>query len=103
MTVMSRCSWERSSRHQGLRLRMLEVGMSHPCRDGIARHERFLRNNEFDIAETSLSSHVIATSRGAPFVGIPVFPRRLFSQNHMFVNVSAGIDTAAATSSASGC
>ncbi|MGE5270052.1 MAG: hypothetical protein ACM3JG_10325 [Thiohalocapsa sp.] len=76
----------------GLALRMLEVGMSHPGRDGIARHERFLRNNEFDIAETSLSSHVIATSRGAPFVGIPVFPRRLFSQNHIFVNASAGID-----------
>ena len=76
----------------GLALRMLEVGMSHPCRDGIARHERFLRNNEFDIAETSLSSHVIATSRGAPFVGIPVFPRRLFSQNHIFVNTASGIE-----------
>ena len=76
----------------GLSLRMLEVGMSHPCRDGIGRHERFLRNNEFDIAETSLSSHVIATSRGAPFVGIPVFPRRLFSQNHIFVNTAAGIE-----------
>jgi 4,5-dihydroxyphthalate decarboxylase len=75
----------------GLALRMLEVGMSHPCRDGVARHERFLRNNEFDIAETSLSSHVIATSRGAPFVGIPVFPRRLFSQNHIFVNTASGI------------
>ena len=76
----------------GLVLRPLEVGMSHPCRDGIARHERFLQDNEFDIAETSLSSHVIATSRGAPFVGIPVFPRRLFSQNHIFVNAAAGID-----------
>ena len=76
----------------GLTLKMLEVGMSHPGRDGVARHERFLQNNEFDIAETSLSSHVIATSRGAPFVGIPVFPRRLFSQNHIFVNRSAGID-----------
>ncbi|MGC2199968.1 MAG: hypothetical protein WA633_07450 [Stellaceae bacterium] len=74
----------------GLTLKMLEVGMSHPGRDGVARHERFLQNNEFDIAETSLSSHVIATSRGAPFVGIPVFPRRLFSQNHIFVNRSAG-------------
>jgi 4,5-dihydroxyphthalate decarboxylase len=76
----------------GLALRMLEVGMSHPCRDGVARHERFLQNGEFDIAETSLSSHVIATSRGAPFVGIPVFPRRLFSQNHIFVNAASGIE-----------
>jgi hypothetical protein len=40
----------------GLMLRPLEVGMSHPCRDGMRRHERFLQNNEFDIAETSLSS-----------------------------------------------
>jgi 4,5-dihydroxyphthalate decarboxylase len=76
----------------GLALSVLEVGMSHPCRDGIARHERFLRDNEFDIAETSLSSHVIATSRGTPFVAIPVFPRRLFSQNHIFVNASSGIE-----------
>lgn len=49
----------------GLTLRTLEVGMSHPGRDGVARHERFLQNNELDIAETLLSSHVIATSRGA--------------------------------------
>jgi 4,5-dihydroxyphthalate decarboxylase len=77
----------------GLKLRPLEVGMSAPGRDGVARHERFLRNKEFDFAETSLSSHVIATSRGAPFVGIPVFPRRLFSQNHIFVNRRSGIET----------
>ena len=77
----------------GLNLRVLEVGMSPPRRDGIDRHERFLQNKEFDLAETSLSSHVIATSRGAPFVGIPVFPRRLFSQNHIFVNVASGIET----------
>ncbi len=52
----------------------------------------FLPNNEFDIAETSLSSHVLTTSRGAPFVDIPIFPRRLFSQHHIFVNRSARID-----------
>ena len=77
---------------EGLRLRPLEVGMAPPRRDGIDRHERFLRDGEFDIAETSLSSHVMAVSRGAPFVGIPVFPRRLFSQNHIFVNAASGID-----------
>jgi 4,5-dihydroxyphthalate decarboxylase len=76
----------------GLTLRVLEVGMSPPRRDGIDRHGRFLQGKEFDIAETSLSSHVIAVSRGAPFVGIPVFPRRLFSQNHIFVNVAFEID-----------
>ncbi len=76
----------------GLTLRPLEVGMAPPRRDGVDRHRRFLELEEFDIAETSLSSHVIATSRGAPFVGIPVFPRRLFSQNHIFVNVDSGIE-----------
>ena len=76
----------------GLTLRPYEVGMAPPRRDGVDRHRRFLEGKEFDIAETSLSSHVIATSRGAPFVGIPVFPRRLFSQNHIFVNVDSGIE-----------
>ncbi len=76
----------------GLTLRPFEVGMAPPRRDGIDRHRRFLEGKEFDIAETSLSSHVIATSRGAPFVGIPVFPRRLFRQNHIFVNVDSGIE-----------
>ncbi len=79
----------------GLVLRPYEVGMAPPRRDGIDRHRRFLENGEFDIAETSLSSHIIATSRGAPFVGIPVFPRRLFSQNHIFVNVDSGIESPA--------
>lgn len=73
-------------------LRPYEVGMAPPRRDGIDRHRRFLEHKEFDIAETSLSSHIIATSRGAPFVAIPVFPRRLFSQNHIFVNVDSGIE-----------
>lgn len=31
-------------------------------------------------------------SRGEPFVGVPVFPRRLFSQNHFFVNTRSGIE-----------
>lgn len=77
----------------GLTLKAFEVGMAPPRRDGVDRHRRFLEDGEFDIAETSLSSHIIATSRGAPFVGIPIFPRRLFSQNHFFVNANAGIET----------
>ncbi len=75
-----------------LTLRPFEVGMAPPRRDGVDRPRRFLEDGEFDIAETSLSSHIIATSRGAPFVGIPIFPRRLFSQNHFFVNVNSGIE-----------
>lgn len=77
----------------GVCLKPLEVGVVFPCRDGLDRHRRFLRDKEFDVAETSLSSHIIAVSRGEPFVGIPVFPRRLFSQNHIWVNADAGIQT----------
>jgi 4,5-dihydroxyphthalate decarboxylase len=75
----------------GLRYRALEVGMVPPRRDGIDRHRRMLRDLEFDAAEVSLASYIMARQRGAPLTAIPVFPRRLFSQNHVFVNRAAGI------------
>ncbi len=73
-------------------LRTLEVGMAPPRRDGIDRHARFMRDQEFDICEMSVSSYLTARSRGAPYTATPVFPRRLFSQNHMFVSTKAGIE-----------
>jgi 4,5-dihydroxyphthalate decarboxylase len=79
----------------GITLKPLEVGMAPPRRDGIDRHRRMFQDNEFDICEQSFSSYIIATSRGAPYTAIPVFPRRLFSQNHIFVNRNAGIETPA--------
>jgi 4,5-dihydroxyphthalate decarboxylase len=39
----------------------------------------------------TLSSDLIAKSRGMPFTAIPVFPRRLFSLSQMWVNTNAGI------------
>lgn len=63
----------------------LEVGMAPPRRHGIDRHGRMLRDREFDAAEVSLCSYIIARSQGAKFTAVPVFPRRLFSQNHIFV------------------
>ena len=63
----------------------LEVGIGTLRRDGADRHGRMLRDQEFDAAEVSLASYIIAKARGAPFSGVPVFPRRLFSQNHIFV------------------
>jgi 4,5-dihydroxyphthalate decarboxylase len=74
------------------RLRALEVGMAPPRRHGIARHARFLKG-EFDIAEHSLASYIIGVERGLPFSAVPVFPRRLFSQNHIFVNSRAAIES----------
>ena len=62
---------------QGVDLTVLEVGQSHPSRHGQDR--------------LSLSSYLMAKSRGMPFTAIPVFPRRLFSHSQMWVNVGAGI------------
>jgi 4,5-dihydroxyphthalate decarboxylase len=52
-----------------------------------------LQKSEFDICELSLSSYLIAKSRGMPFSAIPVFPRRLFSLSQMWVNKNAGINS----------
>ena len=70
---------------------VLEVGQSHPLKHGQDRHERMLQKQEFDICELSLSSYLMAKSRGLPFTAIPVFPRRLFSLSQMWVNVDAEI------------
>lgn len=64
-----------------------------PRRDGVDRHRRMLVEREFDIAEVSLASYIMTKRAGAPFSAVPVFPRRLFSQNHIFVNTDAGIAT----------
>src|SRR3989304_3157548 len=76
---------------EGVDLQVLEVGQSNPLKHGQDRHERMLQRSEFDICELSLSSYLIAKSRGMPFTAIPVFPRRLFSLSQMWVNTDAGI------------
>ncbi|HUK39615.1 MAG TPA: hypothetical protein VLX11_01175 [Candidatus Acidoferrales bacterium] len=75
----------------GIDLTLLEVGQSEPLKHGRDRHERMLQKEEFDICELSLSSYLMAKSRGMPFTAIPVFPRRLFSLSQMWVNVDAGV------------
>ena len=49
------------------------------------RHERMLLDHAYDAAELSMSSYILARARGAPFVAIPVFPRRLFSPSCVYV------------------
>ncbi|OBR46267.1 ABC transporter substrate-binding protein [Paraburkholderia tropica] len=75
----------------GFRLRALDVGINTPGRDGTDRHGRMLRDGEFDIAEVSLASYIMARTRGAKLTAVPVFPRRLFSQNHIYVKRGRGI------------
>jgi 4,5-dihydroxyphthalate decarboxylase len=70
----------------------LEVGMVPPRRHGTDRHKRMLVDREFDAAEVSLASYLVARDQGmTDIIGLPIFPRRLFSQNHIFVSDRSGI------------
>lgn len=81
----------------GFTLKPLEVGESAVYRDGTDRHERMLRHQAFDIAETSLSSFIMAVARDPdlPLVGVPVFPRRFFSAGQIYVSEAARITSPA--------
>ena len=67
-------------------LNVLAVGQAEKLKHGADRNERMLQNKEFDISETSLSSYLMAKARNVPLTAIPVFPRRQFSQSHIWVN-----------------
>lgn len=78
-----------------LELHTVQVGQSAPLKDGVSRHERMIREREFDAAEVSLSSYIMAKNRGMPLTAIPVFPRRLFSQSQAWVLADATITSPA--------
>jgi 4,5-dihydroxyphthalate decarboxylase len=59
--------------------------------DSTTRHWRFLRNLEFDMAETSASSYVVARDYGFPISAMPVFLHRRFRHGFVYVNTSKGI------------
>jgi 4,5-dihydroxyphthalate decarboxylase len=53
---------------------------------------RMLRDEEFDVSEMSLSNFMIAIGKGDPrFVGLPVFPSRVFRHSYIWVNTQADI------------
>ena len=52
---------------------------------------RQLKFQEFEISEMSLSSYLIAKSRGMDFVAIPVFPSRRFMHAELSYHVDSGI------------
>jgi 4,5-dihydroxyphthalate decarboxylase len=68
----------------GFTLRPLQVGQSHALAGGIDRHGGMLAG-KYDIAEFSMSTFLMAIDRKRPIIGIPVFPRRLFSAGLYFV------------------
>ncbi len=59
--------------------------------DSATRHWRFLRNGEFDAAEVSASSYIVARDKDLPFRAIPVFLHRRFRHGFVFINTGKGI------------
>jgi len=59
--------------------------------DSTTRHWRFLRNREFDVAEVSCSSYLVARDQGLPVDAIPVFLHRRFRHGFVFINTRKGI------------
>ena len=76
----------------GFSYKALQVGQSDMLRDGTSRHEQTIHHHRFDVAEFSMSTFLMAIDRGVPLIGVPVFPRRLFSQSCMFVAADSDIE-----------
>jgi 4,5-dihydroxyphthalate decarboxylase len=53
---------------------------------------RMLKFDEFDAAEMSLATYMIARARGRRWIAIPVFPFRAFFHTLVVVRAGAGID-----------
>ena len=54
---------------------------------------RIFKFEEFDVAEMSLSSHLLTTARGnSKYVGIPAFPLRMFRHSGVYIRNDRGID-----------
>ncbi|NNN19036.1 MAG: ABC transporter substrate-binding protein [Acidimicrobiaceae bacterium] len=62
-----------------------------PMSDAWDRHQRMIRNEEFDIAELSLSSYLMAKERGQDLIALPIFPYRMFRHQFMLVRKNRGI------------
>ena len=60
--------------------------------DPSPRHWRFLRKQEYDMAELSCSGYLAARDRGHPFEALPVFLHRRFRHGFVYVNKRAGIN-----------
>ncbi|MEA2640938.1 MAG: 4,5-dihydroxyphthalate decarboxylase [Chloroflexota bacterium] len=55
------------------------------------RHWRMMRNEEFDVAELSMSHYLVAFANQREFTAIPVFPHRRFRHSFVFIRSDAGI------------
>ncbi|MBD3761010.1 ABC transporter substrate-binding protein [Rhizorhabdus sp.] len=59
--------------------------------DSATRHWRFLRG-QYDVAECSGSSYLVARDRDMPFRALPVFLHRRFRHGFVFINTGKGIE-----------
>jgi len=59
--------------------------------DSTTRHWRYLRGQEFDLAEVSCASYLTARAHQAPGPAIPVFLHRRFRHGFIFINTTKGI------------
>ena len=59
--------------------------------DSFTRHTKFLSGGEFDVAELSGSSYLMAKDQGMAIDAIPVFPHRRFRHGFVFINTGKGI------------
>ena len=56
---------------------------------------RFIKNQEWDISEMSFGKFIGFASQGnSPFIGIPVFPSRVFRNSAFYVRADRGIKSA---------
>lgn len=73
----------------GATLDLRAVGMLAAHQHGLARHERFLHDHEFDVAELSLASFLMYRQQHDDVIALPIFPRRLFSTSNVWVRRSS--------------
>lgn len=77
--------WDGAVQAEGLDLNVITL----PVEEIFFRQARY---QEFDVCEMSLSSYLIAKSRGTPrFVAIPVFPSRKFRHADIYINTNSKI------------
>src|SRR5574340_785199 len=56
---------------------------------------RFIKNREWDVSELSFAKFIGFASQGnSPFIGIPVFPSRVFRPSAIYVGSDRGIRSA---------
>jgi len=59
--------------------------------DSVRRHHNMARKQAYDVAEFSGVGLFVARERNEPIIGLPIFPRRLFSHSFIYVNTDSKI------------